>query len=569
MEFLKRSNYFFRFTLVFLLSSIFLVIMGIGVFYFEQKSLKDELNRVNTLRSLENKKELFLEGIHNYENIIKSLTNNDTIEHYIKQKNSFHYTHALSLIYTLTKTDPNIMQLRYIDSNGDEKIRIDRQSPNSSAYILTNDQLQNKFHRDYFQKTIQLRNGEFYISKLDLNIEHNQIETPFKPVLRFATPLYYDEKLEGIFIVNVFMEDLLKKITTSDYFDFYLYDQNNCSIYSSDPTTPLWQSDLKQVCDIDPTSFENKIFLYDNAPVQALYFGVKIKKSPFNEKQFLHTFYKLLFIIIPFSIFLAYLLARIPKRLFDELEEQQQLMIQQSKLAAVGEMLGAIAHQWRQPLNAVGVLAQEMQLKFQYDQLTKQESATLTEELQNYLEYMSKTIDDFRDFFKPTKEKTLFNLVDAIKDALKITSQQLKHHNIVLELKTFYDHDNFATPEEVFLINSYEGEFKQVIINLINNAREAIEDRAAKIALDEKRIWVKIQRDEDEIVITLTDNGGGIQQKNPNKIFDAYHSTKEQQQGTGLGLYISKMIIERNMLGELSVKNVPNGAEFSIRFFVS
>ncbi|MDA3946770.1 MAG: nitrate- and nitrite sensing domain-containing protein, partial [Helicobacteraceae bacterium] len=250
----------------------------------------------------------------------------------------------------------------------------------------------------------------------------------------------------------------------------------------------------------------------------------------------------------------------VSKGLNKENNEQKQALIQQSKLAAMGEMISSIAHQWRQPLNAVGVLLQEIQLKYQYDRLDKEEFNSLSEEIQKYLEYMSKTIDDFRDFFKPSKEMKAFDVVQALHDALKIVDKQLENHNIELTLNVKCTDESIEDISEAFIIDGYESEFKQVIINLINNAKEAIEEHAQKVPLPHKTIQIDILRDTEDVIITITDNGEGIPAELLDTIFDPYISTKEEQQGTGLGLYMSKLIIERNMLGRLRASNTPLGA---------
>ncbi|MDD2266983.1 nitrate- and nitrite sensing domain-containing protein [Sulfuricurvum sp.] len=248
--------------------------------------------------------------------------------------------------------------------------------------------------------------------------------------------------------------------------------------------------------------------------------------------------------------------------------EQEKLLIQQSKLAAMGEMISMIAHQWRQPLNAVGVLSQEIRLKYQFNALDQKELDLLSEEIQKYLEYMSKTIDDFRNFFKPSKEVKSFDVVKAINDSLSIVGKQLENHNIEIMLDAKCT-DNSMDSSQAYVLTGYESEFKQVIINIINNARDAIDDHVKKAPIQHKFIHINVVRSTNEIIITVTDNGGGIPTEMLDTIFIPYISTKEEQQGTGLGLYMSKLIIERNMRGQLSARNTQLGAEFKIVLHVN
>ncbi|WP_345993715.1 nitrate- and nitrite sensing domain-containing protein [Sulfurimonas sp. HSL-1716] len=253
----------------------------------------------------------------------------------------------------------------------------------------------------------------------------------------------------------------------------------------------------------------------------------------------------------------------VAKKLYTENKDQQKVLFQQSKMAAMGEMIGAIAHQWRQPLNAVGVLAQEIEFKYENDILEKEELRTLNAQLLKYLDYMSKTINDFRNFFKPDKEKTIFNIENAIKDSLNIVGKQLEAHGIDITIKAIcgYIDKNTACLCEV---KGYESEFKQVIINLINNAREAIQENVKKSPSAKKEISIIIERTESDLIIHVKDTGGGIKESMLDTIFDIYISSKQEQQGTGLGLYMSKLIIERNMLGTITAKNIKDGAEFEI-----
>ena len=244
--------------------------------------------------------------------------------------------------------------------------------------------------------------------------------------------------------------------------------------------------------------------------------------------------------------------------------KKDKMLIQQSKMAAMGEMIGAIAHQWRQPLNAVGVLAQEIQLRFQYGSLDEDELKSLTEELQHYLEYMSNTIDDFRNFYKPAKERLPFDIITAINNSLHITKNQLIDHNIDVTLNKVCEDKSIKNDKLIFNYEGFESEFKQVIINLINNAREAIDENSQNVEMPKKEIKIDVLRTTNNITIKIRDNGGGIKKEILKDIFNPYHSTKYEQQGTGLGLYMSKLIIERNMKGLLSAKNVPFGAEFQI-----
>lgn len=254
----------------------------------------------------------------------------------------------------------------------------------------------------------------------------------------------------------------------------------------------------------------------------------------------------------------------VSKELYAEIKEQQKALLQQSKMAAMGEMIAAISHQWRQPINAVGVLAQEIKYKCDMNLFKEDELKTLTNNLLDHLDYMSTTIDDFRNFFKPDKQKKSFDIKKAIVEALRIVSKQLEMQGIKIIIEEKCNISKAINSESIYKISGYENEFKQVIINLINNAREAIEENIKNNPLSKREITIIIERDVSDLIIYVRDSGGGIKKELLDSLFDIYISSKHKRQGTGLGLYISKLIIERNMLGTIRAKNREDGAEFEI-----
>jgi signal transduction histidine kinase len=238
-----------------------------------------------------------------------------------------------------------------------------------------------------------------------------------------------------------------------------------------------------------------------------------------------------------------------------EIRKKDKLLIQQSKMAAMGEMIGAIAHQWRQPLNALGLMIQDIKLSYQLNDLDEKYLDRLTTDAMAQVKYMSKTIDDFRNFFRPDKPKAPFGVNKAVLEVLKIADLQLKNNKI--EVVT-----EFA--DEELIVDGYENEFKQVVLNLITNAKDAIVE---KLGAGNKggKIEIRTYKNKEGMaILTVTDNGGGILSDILEKIFEPYFTTKDQTKGTGIGLYMCKMIIEDNMNGLIFALNEPNGARFQI-----
>ena len=230
--------------------------------------------------------------------------------------------------------------------------------------------------------------------------------------------------------------------------------------------------------------------------------------------------------------------------------EKDQLLVQQSKMAAMGDMMGNIAHQWRQPLNTLAISIQDVEEAYIFDDISEEYIQRFVKSAMENITYMSKTIDDFRNFFKPSKTKEPFKLRDSIENILQIVSAQLENHNIKITLSG-----------ENYEVIGYPNEFKQVIINLTNNAKDAILEN--QIPNGEISIYIESHSARFRR-IRIEDNGGGVPKNIINKVFEPYFTTKEGNKGTGIGLYMSKTIIEENMRGKLILKNIENGAMFMI-----
>ncbi|WP_457639563.1 sensor histidine kinase [Persephonella sp.] len=238
-----------------------------------------------------------------------------------------------------------------------------------------------------------------------------------------------------------------------------------------------------------------------------------------------------------------------------ELRKKDQALVQQSKLAAMGEMIGAIAHQWRQPLNYLALNIQLLDELAQDGELTPEVVDEISKKMMNTIQFMSKTIDDFRSFFRKDKEKVVFDLKEAVENTIELLKPQLENRGIDIIEKL-----------EPVKVRGFKNEFRQVILNLITNARDAVEERIKKEGIKGK-IEVELKKEGSQAVIKIKDNGGGIPEDIKSRIFEPYFTTKEEGKGTGLGLYMAKEIISR-MGGELIFRNTQEGAEFIIKLQV-
>ncbi|RXJ88481.1 histidine kinase [Arcobacter sp. CECT 8983] len=245
-----------------------------------------------------------------------------------------------------------------------------------------------------------------------------------------------------------------------------------------------------------------------------------------------------------FTLALAFTLRKIQK----DKNEKEKLLIHKEKLASMGEMINNIAHQWRQPLTHLSFINMNLQMASYDKKLTKEYLNEKIEESNTQLEFMSNTIDSFRDFYKPQKEKENFYLSKAVKQAVDIMSELLKKQNIDLELDIRKDKKVYA----------YENEYSQVVLNLITNAKDVLIQRQ----IEDAKIKITIDSYFDKSFTTVCDNAGGIEKAHLNKIFEPYFTTKDK--GSGIGLYMSKTIINSHFKGKLRVENKKEGACFTI-----
>lgn len=229
--------------------------------------------------------------------------------------------------------------------------------------------------------------------------------------------------------------------------------------------------------------------------------------------------------------------------------EKQKMLELQSRYAQMGEMIGMITHQWKQPLNAINMIASVIQLKYQLGKLDDTIIANSIKKIQGQTEYMNQTVNDFQHFFNPIKEKIQFNLKKTLSTVLELVRYEYEMNNITLEL--IGDKDLFAY--------GYPNEYNQVILAILSNAKDAF---LATPHNDMKITITVSDHNKEYSIVKIKDNAGGIPDDIVDNIFDIYMTTKST--GSGLGLNIAKNIIENNMDGKLSVKNVENGAEFSI-----
>jgi PAS domain S-box-containing protein len=235
----------------------------------------------------------------------------------------------------------------------------------------------------------------------------------------------------------------------------------------------------------------------------------------------------------------------------EKIEAQDKMILSQSRFAAMGEMISMIAHQWRQPITAIGMGVNNMLLDIELGDIEPKVFEKHLEIITGQVQFLSQTIDDFRNFFRPQTDMQILKVDALVHSAIKIVGKSLENNGIKLELEI-----------SDCLVEVYEGEFVQVLLVILGNAKDAFLDKK----VDNPTIQIKCGRKYDEFVeLTISDNAGGVPDDMMQKIFEPYFTTKEAKNGTGLGLYIAKSIIEKHQGGSMGIKNENGGATFWIR----
>ena len=311
----------------------------------------------------------------------------------------------------------------------------------------------------------------------------------------------------------------------------------------------LYQFDMQKIKEFE---------IYPNAAVKEFEF-VNAPITFFDKHR---KFIDAVFLISPFLLFLIVgLIHNIYMRIQSEKELQaieleknkhQQFIIQQSKLAEIGEIFSSIAHQWKNPLVEIATIAQEH--VYSSDEQGDEQGNQYVHDIMVQVHYMTDTINDFQKFIMPSTQKTVFDVSEAIETMLKIINHTIKYNYIDVTI----DVSNATN----LMVEGYKNEFMQTLLNVVNNAKEQIKEARDAKKIKRGSIYIMIYNHAQNVIVDIQDNGGGIPEEKLPHIFDAYFTTKEQ--GHGIGLYMSKLIIEDKMGGKIQASNRDDGACFTI-----
>lgn len=525
------------------------------------------------------------------ESEIKALVESPLVMQSIASGN-YHYLSRYFM--DIAKANPDYMQIRYIHQSGWEIVRIDRNIQGSSPILIAPTMLQNKADRYYFSEIMSTGKNKIWFSSLDLNEEYGKVEQPIKPVLRIGVPIYKDDVFDGIFIVNLFVKDFLAQLFSGQSYDNYLIDKEGFYLLHS-ISEKQWSRYFGQCTLKDDFPKYSEKILQANKPlyfkedhIYAIPFSIgdyrytmiftqkqsMIDKKKKNELQMV---YPILGIVILGALIFAYILStpfdkankilseeaqklheatiNLENKVREEVEKnerQDRILQHQSKLSALGELLSAITHQWRHPITRISLLLQNLRHMLQEtSSLNDKVEKTINSSLEQ-IDFLSETIENFKNFYKPNEQKEWFNLNDSLNAVLMITNDILEHHGIIVH----------AQIEDTLVIYGNKISFAHVFLNIINNAKDEMIRRKIK----NPKIDIFAKKRHKRITIFIKDNAGGVETKIRSKLFEPYFSTKSQD-GSGIGLYITKAIIEDKYHGTIKAKNYKDGLLFKISLY--
>jgi len=451
------------------------------------------------------------------------------------------------LIKDVIESNKNILKIRFIDISGRELISIKR-SENSQKTIFTDPSEFNNISSNFnFKEIMKLAPDTILISKFD------------SEELELTTLLYDSKKPVGIITISLNMKNLLSNIINSAFFNVILLDAQGVVLAHSDTNadlniepTYMTQNILKQTPNYDrKNSIYSEFFFKEQKEEEGLVIllGAKSDIDKYARKIFA---YVLLFniLIIPIHFLIALLISKAYYKLLSYHKRHEAIMIQQSKMAAIGEMISFIAHQWRQPLNRLASILMRTRVEIKQETFNRETLTKSLDEQEEMLEHLSETIESFRNFYKPNKSFSTFSPNSAIEQVLELFSSTLKESGITYKYKKCSE----------TVIEGHKNEFMHVILTVINNATYILDERGVPNPYINITALIK----ENNVYITIEDNGGGIKVKPIKKIFEPYFSKNKNKKSSGMGLYISKLIIEDHFNGTLQVQNIVDGSQFII-----
>jgi len=551
-----------------------LIIIGliVNVISFDVINDKVEAELKDKAKIISNKKVTqFHISILKEEDTLNSIMENKTFINYIQHQTN--KKDIEELFISLSKSHKYIFQIRYIDNSGQEIIRVDKDFQNRT-HLITKEKLQNKKDRYYFNDILNQTKNKVWYSKIDLNMEHGKIEKPIKPTIRIGLPIYSKDKKEGILIFNIAVKDIFHKLKKDLMFNVFIVDKDGEYLYHKNKKY-RWSKYLKNK--------QNILNNIDGLKKEDLTKNAEYHNGFYFQELYLENGEGLLLVLEPkksvvdlrfnnyYSIFLAYtmfisiVIFLVLFIIFSNKEHKmKEQLLGSEKMASMGEMIGNIAHQWRQPLSVISTASTGMKMQKEFGALSDEQFNKNCNLINDNAQYLSQTINDFRNFIKGDRTKKIFNLKDDIDSFLHLVEGSIKRHNINMILDIQKDIE----------IDGYKNELIQCLINIFNNAKDALKENNNE---NNRIIFISTYIDQKNAVIKIKDNADGIPENIINKVFEPYFTTKHKAQGTGLGLHMTYNLIVDGMAGTIKVSNAKysydnkecTGAKFTITLPIS
>ncbi|RXJ57513.1 ATP-binding protein [Candidatus Marinarcus aquaticus] len=539
MDRFNHKTIFSKLTKLFFIFGLFLIVIATLVMYYLQQQIEESEIEQKSQLVLKYKQHAYVEYIQEAKKLLKSIQNSTFLKRYLKNHNN--KNDVEELFYTLAQANSTILQIRYLNEQGQEQIRINKDAAQNRITKVPIHLLQQKDHRYYVDEIKRLKEDETYLSKLDLNIENEQIEVPYVPTLRLANAVYKNNKIVGMIIINLQMKEILDSTVSSDIFNIYLVDEKNNVVYSNDESKNNWSNTLNVYSRINTEEIINKEMLFQSNQ-HKLY--IALKQKDFGNKAIINnTIVVIVLILVSASLFFVYLLRTRVNFILEKFNDQNKYVIQQVKLESIGKLLENLAHQWRQPLNVISSLSSSSKMMMQMDLLKTNELYNNLDQITATCIGLSHTIDDFKNFFKIDSSITSFQLLELKQEALEKLEELLDKNGIA-----------FITDKKSINLKmkGSKNALVQVLMVLIKNSIEAHMSNPSK----ERYIFFLAQATKENITITIKDNAQGIPSDIMDKIFEPYFTTKHQSQGKGMGLYIVHQVITQQLNGQIEVHNV-------------
>jgi len=456
---------------------------------------------------------------------------------------------------------------------------ISKMMPSLKKLYIINDQSANGDDSEPFIEEAMAKNNEQfdieYIRESTLEELQNRFSTPKKDEAVFFIRFYNDK--DGNFYKNSQIASMINKSALPVFVTDTLFIKKGAVGGKLVPIKELGNDTgnlaleiiKKTVKPLHIITSENFKYQFDIQKVKQfeIYPNLAITKfefvnAPLTFFDEYRQFIDFVFVISPLLVFLILGLVhnmygrikseRELKAIELEKNKHQQFIIQQSKLAEIGEIFSSIAHQWKNPLVEIATIAQEH--VYTCKEQNEEESSQYVNDIMVQVRYMTDTINDFQKFIMPSSAKTIFDVSEAVETMMKIISHNIKYNYIDVCIEK----ENAQNT----MVCGYKNEFMQTLLNIVNNAKDQIKERRELKLLKRGLITIRIYNTPKKVKIEIEDNAGGIPKERLPQIFEAYFTTKEQ--GHGIGLYMSKLIIEDKMNGKIRAENTKDGACFTI-----